>query len=303
MSAVLFKALAFFLMIALGYLMKTKHVLEQEDSQVLMKIIINITMPAALIAGFRTFSIDISLLFALLLGFCMNGVLLLAGSLASVRKEGRLRALYILNTPCQNVGNFVLPFVLSFLPSSVVPALCMYDAGNNPYGAGLAYSVASSASGGDGKVSLRSILRTLFHSPPFLAYFIMIVLYLPGIRLPDAFFDLCDLFGKGNAFLAMFALGLIFEWHLPKEDVGNVIRILGLRYALCLCAAAAIFFLCPFDLPIRQTLCLCLAGPVTTLAIPFGLACGCKQSMIAALSSVSMVTSFILSLGMLIAWA
>ena len=145
MSAVLFKALAFFLMIALGYLMKTKHVLEQEDSQVLMKIIINITMPAALIAGFRTFSIDISLLFALLLGFCMNGVLLLAGSLASVRKEGRLRALYILNTPCQNVGNFVLPFVLSFLPSSVVPALCMYDAGNNPYGAGLAYSVASSA--------------------------------------------------------------------------------------------------------------------------------------------------------------
>ena len=71
-------------MIALGYLMKTKHVLEQEDSQVLMKIIINITMPAALIAGFRTFSIDISLLFALLLGFCMNGVLLLAGSLASV---------------------------------------------------------------------------------------------------------------------------------------------------------------------------------------------------------------------------
>ena len=182
MSAVLFKALAFFLMIALGYLMKTKHVLEQEDSQVLMKIIINITMPAALIAGFRTFSIDISLLFALLLGFCMNGVLLLAGSLASVRKEGRLRALYILNTPCQNVGNFVLPFVLSFLPSSVVPALCMYDAGNNPYGAGLAYSVASSASGGDGKVSLRSILRTLFHSPPFLAYFIMIVLYLPGIR-------------------------------------------------------------------------------------------------------------------------
>ena len=118
-----------------------------------------------------------------------------------------------------------------------------------------------------------------------------------------AFFDLCDLFGKGNAFLAMFALGLIFEWHLPKEDVGNVIRILGLRYALCLCAAAAIFFLCPFDLPIRQTLCLCLVGPVTTLAIPFGLACGCKQSMIAALSSVSMVTSFILSLGMLIAWA
>ena len=94
--------------------------------------------------------------------------------------------------------------------------------------------------------------------------------------------------------------------HTINTDAAHVARAVMRRdtsYVLCLCAATAIFFLCPFDLPIRQTLCLCLVGPVTTLAIPFGLACGCKQSMIAALSSVSMVTSFILSLGMLIAWA
>lgn len=149
-----------------------------------MKIIINITMPAALIAGFRTFSIDISLLFALLLGFCMNGVLLLAGSLASVRKEGRLRALYILNTPCQNVGNFVLPFVLSFLPSSVVPALCMYDAWKQFRMAQVLRTLWHPRQRRRRKGFPAQHLRTLFHSPPFLAYFIMIVLYLPGIRLP-----------------------------------------------------------------------------------------------------------------------
>ncbi|MDO4286098.1 MAG: hypothetical protein Q4C40_00065 [Eubacteriales bacterium] len=303
MTAVLFKALGFILMIALGYCMKARHILQQEDSQVLMKIIINITMPAALISGFRTFSIDFSLLFALGIGFGMNLLLLAAGWLYSIRKDGETRALYLLNTPSYNIGNFVLPFVQGFLPSSAILCLCMYDAGNNPYGAGITYSAASSVSGGDGKLSVRNILRTLFHSPPFLAYFIMLMLYLPGIRLPDAFFELCTLFGQGNAFLAMFTLGLIFEWHLTRQDIREVAQILGLRYGLCLLAAAVVFLLTPFDPVTRQTLCLCLIGPITTLAIPFGLSCGCRQSMIAALSSMSMVISFVLSLFLLLLWA
>ncbi len=303
MSTVLFKALAFVLMIALGYLMKSRRVLQQEDSQIIMKIIINITMPAALIAGFRTFSIDLSLLFALGIGAGVNLLLLAVAYVVSARRAGRARALYLLNIPSYNIGNFVLPFVQGFLPSEGVLCLCMFDAGNNPFGAGITYSAASSVSGGDGRLSARDILRKLFHSPPFLAYFIMLLLYLPGIRLPDAFFDMCELFGQGNAFLAMFTLGLIFEWHLPREDIGEVVRILAVRYTVCLAAAVMIFLCSPFDLVIRQTLCLCLIGPVTTLSIPFGLACGCKQSMIAALSSVSMVVSFVLSLGMLIFWA
>ena len=303
MSTVLFKALAFVLMIALGYLMKARHILQQEDSQILMKIIINITMPAALISGFRTFSIDLSLLFAVGIGFGFNLLLLAAGYLFSARKDGYTRALYLLNVPTYNIGNFVLPFVQGFLPSQAVLCLCMFDAGNNPYGAGITYSAASSVCGGSGRLSVRGIARTLFHSPPFLAYCIMLVLYLPGIRLPDAFFDVCALFGQGNAFLAMFTLGLIFEWHLTREDIGEVGRILGVRYGLCLLAAAVIFLLTPFDLVTRQTLCLCLIGPITTLSIPFGLSCGCKQSRIAALSSMSMALSFVLSLGLLIFWA
>ncbi|MDO4174434.1 MAG: hypothetical protein Q4D42_06685 [Eubacteriales bacterium] len=303
MSAVLSKALAFFLMIALGYFMKARHILKQEDSQVLMKIIINITMPAALISGFRTFSIDISLLFALGISVGINLLLLAASWLFSARKDGETRALYLLNMSGYNIGNFVLPFVQGFLPSSAILCLCMFDVGNNPFGTGITYSAASSVNGGSGTFSVRSILRTLFHSPPFLAYFIMLLLYLPGFRLPDEFFELCTLFGQGNTFLAMFTLGLIFEWHLTHQDIHEVTHILGLRYILCLLAVAAVFFLTPFDLITRQTLCLCLIGPVTTLSISFGLSCGCRQSMIAALSSTSMVVSFLLSLLLLLLWA
>ena len=303
MTTILFKILAFVLMISLGYLAKTFRLLQQEDSRVLMTIIIHITMPMALMAGFRTFSFDTSLLFALAIGFGYNLLLLAAGWLFSMRRDGETRALYVLNVPGYNIGNFALPFVQGFLPASATLSLCMFDAGNNPMGTGISYSAAASLSGSDGRLSLRDIVRKLFHSPPFLAYFIMLVLYLPGIRLPEAFFDMCALFGQGNTFLAMFALGLIFEWHLPREDIREVCRILGIRYALCLLAAAAVYLLTPFDAVTRQTLCLCLIAPVTTLSVAYGLACGCRQSMIAALSPVSMAVSFVLSLGLILLWA
>ena len=303
MTTVLFKALAFLIMIALGFFFKARGILKPDDSQTLMKIIINITLPMAMIAGFQSFSLDLSLAFAIALGFGFNVLLIAAGWICSRRKEGRIRALYLLNVPTYNIGNFVLPFIQGFFPGSAVLCLSMFDAGNNPIGAGIAYSIASSACGGSNRLSLRDILRKLFHSPPFLAYFCMMVLYIPGIRLPDAFFDLCGMIGQANCFLAMFTLGLIFELHLPQGDAGTVLRILLLRYGLCALCAAAVFFLTPFDLIIRQTLVLCLLGPMTTLSVAYGLSLGCRHTLIAALSSLSMLFSFILSMGLLIFWA
>lgn len=303
MSTVLYKAAAFLIMIGMGYFCKARRILRPDDSQVIMKIIINFTLPAAMISGFRDFSLDLSLAFAIALGFGFNLILIATGWIMSLRRNPLIRALYLLNIPTYNIGNFVLPFIQGFFPSSAVLCLSMFDAGNNPIGGGIVYSIASSAAGGSSRLSLRDILNKLFHSPPFLAYVIMMLIYLPGFRLSPAFFDLCDMFGKGNCFLAMFTLGLIFELHLPQEDTLEVVRILALRYGLCALCAAAVFFLSPFDLLIRQTLVLCLLGPVTTLSISYGISCGCKQSMIAALSSLSMLLSFILSMGLLIFWA
>ncbi len=303
MSAVLFKAFAFLLMIFLGFLCKNRGVLKPEDSQVIMKIIINITLPCAMMSGFREFQLQTSLAFAIALGFGFNLVLIAAAWFASLRRDGDIRALYLLNVPTYNIGNFVLPFILSFFPSSAVLCLSMFDAGNNPIGAGIVYSIASSASGGSNRLSLKDILYKLFHSPPFLSYFIMMLIYLPGFRLPDGFFDLCNMLGQGNVFLAMFTLGLIFELHLPKEDTGIVLRILALRYALCIAASLAVFFLTPFDLIIRQTLVMCLMGPITTLSVAYGISCGCRQSMVAAVSSLSMLISFVALMGLMFVWA
>ena len=72
MTTVLFKALAFLIMIALGFFFKARGILKPDDSQTLMKIIINITLPMAMIAGFQSFSLDLSLAFAIALGFGFN---------------------------------------------------------------------------------------------------------------------------------------------------------------------------------------------------------------------------------------
>ena len=42
---------------------------------------------------------------------------------------------------------------------------------------------------------------------------------------------------------------------------------------------------------------------MTTLSVAYGLSLGCRHTLIAALSSLSMLFSFILSMGLLIIWA
>lgn len=303
MSTVLFKACAFLIMILSGYICKTKQILKPDDSQVIMKIMINITLPCSMMAGFRTFELHYSLAFAIALGFGFNVLLIAAAWVLSIRRENHVRALYILNVPTYNIGNFVLPFVQSFFPSSAVLCLSMFDAGNNPIGSGIVYSIAGSVVGGAKRFSIKDILNKLMHSPPFLSYFIMMVIYLLGFRLPDGFFDLANMIGQGNTFLAMFTLGLIFELHLPKEDSGVVLRILALRYGMCILASLAVFYLTPFELLIRQTLIMCLMGPITTLSVAYGISCGCRQSMVASVSSMSMLLSFVSLMGLMLAWA
>lgn len=166
MLTVLMKACAFLLMICLGYGFKKCGLLRADDSRVLIQIVVNITMPAALISGFRDFHFDISLLFAIVLGFGFNLILMASGWIFSLGKPGTTRALYLLGVPTYNIGSFVLPFVQGFLPGSAVLTLSMFDIGNNPIGAGIAYSAASSVSGRSGRMTLRDIASKLFHSPP-----------------------------------------------------------------------------------------------------------------------------------------
>ena len=72
MGQVLLKASAYVFVIVLGYTLKKLHFFKPDDYKLIMKIALNITMPAAVITNFATFDFEVSLLYVTLLALGCN---------------------------------------------------------------------------------------------------------------------------------------------------------------------------------------------------------------------------------------
>ena len=116
MDALLIKTGGLLLIVALGYLLKRRGVFQQGDARLLSRIIVNLTLPGALLSSFSAFRLVPSLLAVLAAAAAANVLLLAVSALVTRRRPGPVRALYLLNAPSYNIGTFVLPFVQSFLP-------------------------------------------------------------------------------------------------------------------------------------------------------------------------------------------
>ena len=87
MAQVLLKASAYVFVIALGYILKRLRFFKPDDYKLILKITLNITMPAAVITNFAAFEFDFSLLFAVLLALGSNVLLWGLGYLFSMKKD------------------------------------------------------------------------------------------------------------------------------------------------------------------------------------------------------------------------
>lgn len=72
MEKVLTKALAFVAVIALGYFLKKRGFFKPHDYELIAKIVLNITLPCAVITSFAAFKMDYTLFILTLIGFCGN---------------------------------------------------------------------------------------------------------------------------------------------------------------------------------------------------------------------------------------
>ncbi len=111
------KASAFVFIIIMGYVLKKRGFFAPDDYRIVTKIVIDITLPAAIINSFGSFQKDDSLFILVLLGLGCNMVMILIGYILSDKKGDKLRALYMLNLSGYNIGAFTLPVCTKFFRS------------------------------------------------------------------------------------------------------------------------------------------------------------------------------------------
>ena len=298
METILVKAAGLALMIFAGYGLKRLGVFRTEDAKVISRIVVHLTLPAALITGFRTFHFDASYLALIVIALVSNFALLGVGLRRTRGGDLATRGLYALNVSSYNIGCFVLPFVQSFLPPEALVGVSMFDAGNCPVNSGVAYAIVSARSSGQ-RVRLGFVLDKLVHSVPFMTYLTLMVLSILGITLPEPVYQVASTVGGANTFLAMVMIGMLFEVRVEREDRRLILEILAVRYG-CSLAMAALVWVLPLPLLIRQVSVLAMMAPIPSVTMVYCEKCGCKPSLYGVLNSLSLAISLVLTFPLLL---
>lgn len=117
--------------ILLGYALKRVGLFGADNYKVLQKMVLYVTLPAAIITSFATGRHDLGLLWISLFGLVCATIPLVAMFVVSRRMPVARRAFLMLNGSGFNVGNFTLPILQTFIgPAAALPAI-MFDVGNS----------------------------------------------------------------------------------------------------------------------------------------------------------------------------
>ena len=298
MLVVLSKAIAFVLIILIGYICKRRGVFAPTDYQLVSKIVLNITLPCAVISSFAHFQLDLSLLAAVALGLSGNCVMILIALLLTRRETLAAKIFYIFSLAGYNIGCFTLPFAQAFLTPFAVVALCMFDVGNSIMCTGMTYALTAScigyADGHKDRFSMKSIAEKLLHSAPFVVYISMLILSLVGVQFPKSVYTFTDIVGAANPFLSMLMIGMMFEIKLDKQAMGYVKELFSVRYLISLACAGAFIYFAPFKQEVNYVIALAFMAPCTIIGPIFVEKLGGNVQLASLFNSMTIITSVIL---------
>ncbi len=298
MLVVLSKAIAFVLIILIGYICKRRGVFAPTDYQLVSKIVLNITLPCAVISSFAHFQLDLSLLAAVALGLSGNCVMIFVALMLTRRETLAAKIFYIFSLAGYNIGCFTLPFAQAFLTPFAVVALCMFDVGNSIMCTGMTYALTAScigyADGHKDRFSMKSIAEKLLHSAPFVVYISMLILSLAGVQFPKSVYTFTDIVGAANPFLSMLMIGMMFEIRLDKQAMGYVKELFSVRYLISLVCAGGFIYFAPFKQEVNYVIALAFMAPCTIIGPIFVEKLGGNVQLASLFNSMTIITSVVL---------
>ena len=301
MNDVWLRAFSLLFFLVLGLILKKAGVVHQSDFGVLSRIVLRVTLPCAVVVNLNGADIDLSMLGITLMGLMIGVLLMGCGYLLYIRKSRALRAFGLLNLAGFNIGNFALPFIQGMLGATGALVTSIFDVGNSIVCLGGAYSIASlvkyRGEGQSAAASFRRVGKAMITSVPFDFYIGMAILGLLHISLPDPVVAVAQVGANANPFLSMFMLGVAFRLGSVQERFGEMLRILVVRYGVCIAIALAIYFLLPYPEAVRQPLCLLCLASIGSAIPPFTHELGEDYTFSGTINSISVLISIALILG------
>ena len=299
MFDILIKAGCYIAIIILGMVLRAVGFFKEEDFPVLSKIVVKVTLPAAIISSAAGREVSPAMLTLALLGFGGGVIYMVTGYLLNRRGGKDAQAFGLLNLPGYNIGTFALPFTQSFLGATGVLTTSIFDVGNAFVCLGGAYGVASAIKAGHG-FDWKRVVKALSRSVPFLVHVLVVCLNLARIPLPGPVVSCAGIIGNANAFMAMLMIGVGFKWNLQRDQLGLIAKMLLARYTVAAVLALAFYFLLPFDLEVRQTLVILAFSPIGSAVPGFTSELGGDVGLSCSINSMAILISIVIIVTLLV---
>ncbi len=299
MQNILIRAGCFVVIIIIGYVLRRVGVFTEHAFPVLSKLVIKITLPAAIVSGFAGRTIDLSLLSLTLLGLGISILYMILGYLLNRRTGKAQQAASLITLGGYNIGNFTTPFVQSFLGPVGIVTTSLFDTGNACICLGASHGIGSLVASGK-RFSVKKVALSLVKSVPFMTYIIVVLLNLLRVNLPSPILSLAEIIGGANAFLAMLMIGVGLKLEANRTQIGQILKVLFVRYGVAVLFALACWFLLPFDVEIRRTLTILAFSPVPSSAPAFIGDIEGDVGLASAINSFSIIISIIAIVSLLI---
>ncbi|MGE4584351.1 MAG: AEC family transporter [Sphaerochaeta sp.] len=287
-----FQVALFLFLIILAYVLKRLGIFTQRDGTTLSNITLNITLPAAIIASFNTFTMDYSLLLLILTGIGVNVVLMGISYLAMHRTNSQLKAYALLCGSTYNIGNFAFPFVQALSGPTALVAASLFDLGNALMTTGLTYSLAASTAGGT-RPDTKDLVKKLFTSVPFITYLLMLGLSFASIHLPAFLQNWMLAIGKANPIIAMLMIGFMLDIRFERSWIHYSLVLLSIRYVLAVVFAFLFIRFTDFAPVIKSTVALVVFSPVASSSVAFTDKISDQGKLASFTSSLSVMVSII----------
>ncbi len=212
--SVIFKPIIYIIIIFLAAILKKAGMFKNGDGKILSKIVMNFTLPAAIISSFADYEHDSSLLLLIPIGFLASIVPLLIMFFVTKKSTVNNRIFYMLNLSGHNIGGFALPVMTSFFGAYGTILCVMFDIGNAILMSGGSYALTCTMLGldtGEKKQSIGYLMKLtakrFFLSTPLDVYIIMVIMIFLNIRVPETIATFLSPISAANPFLAMF-----YDW-------------------------------------------------------------------------------------------
>lgn len=293
MHQVVVQALSLVAIVVIGHLMRRAGWVRQEHFSILARIVLTITLPCALFTSFNDFRLPVSLLALGVMGLVVNTVNQASAWFLCRRRGRRAQAFGVLNTATFNMGAFATPYVAGMMgPAGMIHA-SLFDLGNSISGAGFGRAWARTIARPHERVTVVGFVRTLFSSPVFTTYVVLLVMQVLHLRLPADLITFTSTVGRANTFLAMLMIGVGLDLDLNLRQLRAAASFLGLRYAWSVVFAVITWTLLPLPHEAKVVLTTALAAPIAAMSAGFTDELGLDVKLSSFMASVSILVALV----------